>query len=289
MFRDNTAQTSLPQIVDKKDLETANGQLWSVEQIMGQFIGPPIAGFIIAVSVPLPFIVDAATFGIAAFLVYRLSMQPSARAPHSGGFAEQFVEGARWMAGHRTILSFAIMLSVLNFVTFGSQAILVLFAQDVLGLAATGFGILLSISALGAAAGGLVGPRIAKALGPKPTLILSLGMFVVGFVGIAISDTLAMTGASFALMWFFGMVWNVVTVSFRQRVIPPELLGRVNSIYRFFGWGSIPLGALFMGALVSWVEPTWGREMALRLPYVTAAVATTGLLLFAVLFLQIKE
>lgn len=289
VFRDNTAQTALPQIVDKKDLETANGQLWSVEQIMGQFIGPPVAGFIIAISVPLPFLVDAATFGVAACLVYSLTMRKTVLAPISGGFVAQFTEGVRWMAGHRTILTFAIMLSVLNFVTFGSQAILVLFSQEVLGLAATGFGLLLSISALGAAAGGLLGPRIAKTLGGRPTILVALAMFVVGFAGVATASHWLVTALSFAWMWFWGMVWNVVTVSLRQRVIPPELLGRVNAIYRFFGWGSIPLGALAMGALVSWAEPGLGREMALRLPYIAAGCAAFGLFVFAALRLRITE
>ena len=41
VFRDNAAQTALPGIVDRDDLETANGQMWSVGEIAGQFIGPP--------------------------------------------------------------------------------------------------------------------------------------------------------------------------------------------------------------------------------------------------------
>ena len=39
------------------------------------------------------------------------------------------------------------------------------------------------------------------------------------------------------LMTFSGLLWNVVTVSYRQGYIPNALLRRVNSIRRFFGWG----------------------------------------------------
>ena len=42
VLRDNAAQTILPAIVDKKDLEAAKGQLWSTEQQTAQFIGPRI-------------------------------------------------------------------------------------------------------------------------------------------------------------------------------------------------------------------------------------------------------
>ncbi len=50
---------------------------------------------------------------------------------------------------------------------------------------------------------------------------------------------------------FTGILWNVITVSLRQAVIPDRLLGRVNSVYRFFGWGMIPIGGLIGGLLVA--------------------------------------
>jgi len=84
------------------------------------------------------------------------------------------------------------------------------------------------------------------------------------------------------------MVWNVITVSWRQRRIPTELLGRVNSIYRCFGWGSMPLGALTGGALVSLLESGIGREMALRTPFLCAAVACVTLLIYAVFKLRLE-
>jgi hypothetical protein len=44
-------------------------------------------------------------------------------------------------------------------------------------------------------------------------------------------------------------VYNVAQVSFRQRAVPPELLGRVNATVRFFAWGARPVGALCGGVL----------------------------------------
>ena len=84
------------------------------------------------------------------------------------------------------------------------------------------------------------------------------------------------------------MVWNVITVSWRQRRIPSELLGRVNSIYRCFGWGSMPLGALAGGLVVSLLENNLGREMALRAPFMFAAIAYVGLLVYAMFKLRLE-
>ncbi|EDZ43503.1 antibiotic efflux protein [Rhodobacteraceae bacterium HTCC2083] len=83
------------------------------------------------------------------------------------------------------------------------------------------------------------------------------------------------------------MLWNVITVSWRQRRIPTELLGRVNSIYRFFGWGSMPLGALAGGFVVSLLEDGLGREAALRAPFLLAAACCVLLLVYAVFRLRL--
>jgi MFS family permease len=51
VLRDNTAQTFLPSVVEKSQLEQANGALWSAEQLAGKFVGPPIAGLLISFSI----------------------------------------------------------------------------------------------------------------------------------------------------------------------------------------------------------------------------------------------
>ena len=43
------------------------------------------------------------------------------------------------------------------------------------------------------------------------------------------------------------MMWNVITVSLRQRITPDHLLGRLNATYRLFAWGVMPIGALLGG------------------------------------------
>jgi MFS family permease len=77
---------------------------------------------------------------------------------------------------------------------------------------------------------------------------------------------------------FTAVLWNVVTVSLRQSLIPSNLLGRVNSVYRFFAWGTIPIGTLLGGGLVAALEVPFGREMAFRSVYFVGA--TLGFLLF---------
>ena len=65
------------------------------------------------------------------------------------------------------------------------------------------------------------------------------------------------------------MLWNITTVSFRQRVTPDHLLGRVNSTYRLVAWGTRPLGAALGGALGQWLGL---RSVFAVMAFVTAAV-----------------
>lgn len=286
VVRDNAAQTAMPSIVEKSELEKANGQLWSIEQIMGQFIGPPVAGVLIALAVPVPFVVDAVAFGLAAWFMWQVALAPRAPVELPKGFWMQMREGIDWMRGHALILRLAIMLGALNFATMMSATILVLLSQELFGLGPAGYGFLLTAGAAGGVMGGLVGPSIAKALGSQRTVLLTLIIFPFPFLVLAWTSSPYIAGAALFLEMFAGMTWNVVTVSLRQRLIPDALLGRVNSIYRFFGWGTIPLGALFAGALVSGLEGEYARTEALRAPYVFGFVMTACLAIYGALKLR---
>ena len=65
--------------------------------------------------------------------------------------------------------------------------------------------------------------------------------------------------------------WNIVTVSLRQRLIPEQLFGRVNSVYRFIGTGSISLGSLVGGFIA--------HAFGLRAPYLAGSIVATIALL----------
>lgn len=276
VLRDNAAQTVLPSIVDHADLERANGQMWSAEQVMSQFAGPPLAGAMIAAGVALPFGFDAMTFAVAATLVWLVMLPPRPARP-AQRFWPALREGIVWMADHRLILRLALMLGVVNASYTAILTILVLYAQEVLGLDALGYGVLLTAGAAGGVIGGLIAPAIAARVGMRFSLCASLAVFAAAHLILALTHSAWLAGVALFIEALAGMLWNVVTVSFRQRTIPDELLGRVNSIYRFFGWGAMPIGALAGGMLVNAAESPLGRDLALRLP-MFAAAAVVGLL-----------
>lgn len=278
VLRDNAAQTILPAIVDKADLESANGQMWSAEQLMGQFIGPPLAGVLIGIGIAVPFGLDAAMLALAAGLVWLIAL-PHQPGPMQG-FRAALVEGVRWMRADPALLRLALVLGAANFLSMATITVQVLFAQDVLGLGPAAYGLVLSVGAAGAMTGSLSAPWMIRRIGVQLCLYLALGTWAAGYAVIGLAGQGPVMAAALFAILAAAMLWNVITVSWRQRRIPGAVLGRVNSIYRFFGWGTMPLGALAGGAVVALLEPGWGREAALRAPFLMAGALSLGLLVY---------
>lgn len=282
VLRDNSAQTLLPSVVEEKQLESANGKLWSVEFVMNSFVGPPLGSFILGISIFLPFYFDSTTFFVSAALIATLipNMKPieSSKKSEKMNFRAEIKEGFGWLWRHELLRPMAIILGALNAIGALTTAVFILFAQEVLQTSVLIFAILGTAGAVGGTLGGILGPKISKRLGSGPSLYLTLlsGPFVSLIIGLS---------SSWQLFWLltaistvFAVLWNVITVSLRQSIIPTELLGRVNSVYRFFAWGSIPLGTLIGGALVDLMDAVGDRELALRTPYFVSALL--GLMLF---------
>lgn len=289
VFRDNAAQTALPSIVQKDRLEEANGQIWSVEQVMGQFVGPPLAGILIALTVPAPFLFEALGFALAAFAVWAIAFPTRGVLAPREGFWTEMHAGWTWIREHRVILQLALILGGLNAAHMAGFTVLVLYSQEVLGLGAFGHGMLLTAGAAGGVAGGLLCPWIAARLGSSRSLWLALALMPLPFLGLYLTSQFWVAVALMFLETFVAVLWNVVTVSFRQRVIPDALLGRVNSIYRFFGWGMMPLGALAGGWIMAIAEPSMGREDALRLVFLLCAGLFMALFAYGVARLRLPR
>lgn len=287
VFRDNAAQTLMPSIVEREHLETANGRLWGAEMVMNSFVGPPVAGVLIAVAFALPFFVDAGSFAVAAALVFMIagSFKPEEKASSAGPITRSFwgelKEGVSWLWRHPLFKPMAIALGVLNGTAMMAFATFVLFAQEVLELNATRFGLLTTGVALGGVLGSFLAPRVARVFGQGTTLFGAILLMAVDVGVSGLTSSFWVFWAMGALGSFMGVMWNVITVSLRQSLIPDGILGRVNSVYRFIGWGMMPVGSLIGGLIVAAVEPSFGRELALRAPFLTASGLTLALYVYA--------
>ena len=286
VLRDNCAQTLMPAVVEDKDLEKANGRMWSAESLTNSFIGPPLGSFIIAIAIFLPFFVDAVTFFLAAALI--AGMKPTVKSfepeTKSGpiDFRAEIKEGFSWLWSHTLLRPMAIILGLLNAIASLSAAVYILFAQEVLNTTVFIFAVLGTAAAVGGILGGLLGPKISEKIGSGRSLAIALFVMPLGALLIGFASQWYVVWALIFFQTFAGVLWNVVTVSLRQSLIPTNLLGRVNSVYRFFAWGTIPIGTLLGGGVVFALEGLIGREMAFRSVYFIGAALGFILFVYAI-------
>ena len=272
----NAEQSALPALVPADLLPRANGNQQVVLTIGETFAGPPLGSALFAVRAALPFGLDAVSFaGSAALLagLPRTAPPLPEQARGDQGMRAQIAEGVRWLARHRLLRTVALLLGVSNFSSQMGQATLVLLATQTLHVGTRGYGLLWTAAAVGSVLGGLVNPAITRRLGLLPSLTVAMAAFAVVDAGVGLAPDFAAAAALMACNGFFVTMWNVVTVTLRQRIVPAELLGRVNSAYRMIGWGLMPLGALAGGFVA--------HAAGLRAAYVVAGVLSGAALLAA--------
>ncbi|MGQ4267230.1 MFS transporter [Nocardiopsis changdeensis] len=279
VFFDNTAQSLMPMVVPRERLERANGMLWSVEEVAGRFAGAPLAGVLVAVSAAAAFGAQAllAAGAVGALLALRGDFTPAAGAGAAVPLRVLVGEGVRWLWGHRLLRTLAVVLGLSNLAASMNAAVLVLFARDVLGVGAAGFGLLLTAVSAGMVLGAQVVHRLVPLVAPGVALAAALAVQAVGYLLVGSVHRVWVFAVCFVAVGFFTMWWNVVTVSLRQRIVPGHLLSRVLAAYRTVGWGTAPVGALAAGGLAAALEPVVGRVWALSAPFLVAGVLSAAL------------
>lgn len=280
---DNASQAILPRLVRKDQLERANSRMYAAEMITNQFAGPPLGAFLFITAAATPFFLDSASFLIAALLILSFSgsfkTERDTTAPKTT-LKQDIGEGLRWLWNHKLLRALAICLGTWNAMQTGAFATFVLFALQILDVSKVGFGVLLTTFTIGSLIGTMVATKIVNLMGPGRALILQMAIGVLGFLIIGLTSSPIVVGVVFVMEGIVTVVWNVITVSMRQSIIPDRLLGRVNSVYRLLGWGMMPIGAALGGVLAS--------NFGLRAPYLAAAGVLGAATLFAIPFINNK-
>jgi MFS family permease len=174
----------------------------------------------------------------------------------------------------------AIILGLMNGASMITGAIMVLYAQEVLEIGPVLFTVLFFGMAVGGLIGGNVASAVSSRLGSGTCLAMTLGGMAIIPTIIGLLPWWPLVMVLMGVVALLGMLWNVITVSLRQSIIPAHLLGRVNSVYRFFAWGMMPIGAT-VGGLTVWVlEQSMSREWALRSTWFAQAIVYAGLFAF---------
>jgi predicted MFS family arabinose efflux permease len=231
------------------------------------------------ISAPILIVADAVSFLCSALFIGRIRHRDvvpdkTTRRP----LRVEIAEGLSFVVGHPLLRRIVACTGIANFATAMSGALLILFALRDLHLSESTIGIVFAAGSVGGLVGAVTGARFARWVGEGRAIPLS-AVLLLPFVALVPLAALGASAVLLVISWF-GFSWavvayNITQVSFRQRLCPPHLLGRMNASVRFIVFGTQPLGALLGGALGSWIGV---------LPTLWISVVGAGLTALPVLF-----
>ncbi len=254
VFFDVAYQSYLPEIVEPEHIGEGNAVL-QASQSVAMIGGPALAGGLIRlIGAPLTIALDALSFLGSALFVRRIDHvdTPPPREDRRPLVVE-IREGLSFVVTNPLLWRITACTATSNFFSSMTGAMLVLFALNDLDLDPGRLGIAMGIGAVGGLVGALATPRINRLVGEGRTIPLSSLLWIpagtlLPLAGTVIPPLVALTVSSLVLT-FTVVVYNVTQVSFRQRLCPRALLGRMNASIRFLVWGVMPIGS-FIGGLL---------------------------------------
>ncbi len=266
------AQSSiLPQIVAKDQLESGNA-LTQITGMLAMFIGPGLAGLMIATftgavtldaagasteGIGLALAFDTLTFIIAAGALWFIKGGRTVLLPEGGqgkgvqGVLSSIAEGIRIVWNHSLMRTLILVSTAINFLFTGPMGVgLPVLVNAQYREGADSLGWILSAYGLGA----VVGAVLAGAL-PTPRRIGITAMLLIAFAGVTMSlfgivnTVLAACIVSVLMGVTIGYV-NVMTFSAIQKLVAPEAMGRVMSFMMLASFGLGPISNMVAGLLV---------------------------------------
>ncbi|MFG1919900.1 MFS transporter [Micromonospora sp. NPDC048898] len=247
----------LPAVVTPDELPSANARLYASFTIGNQFVAKPLGAWLFVLAAAVPFGVDALSFAISAALVAGIRTGPVAANPRSRtSLRAEVAAGLTWLWRHRLLRLLAVTMGLSN-ITFGAAfAVFVLYCRDRLGVSDVGYGFLLTAFAVGGLVGTTLAATLSRVFGSATVLRAGLVIEIVTHVSLAVTTTPWMAAIVLVVFSIHAMVWGIVVTSARQRVVPPDLRGRVGSVYALLDLGGAALGSLLGGLFASLWEIT---------------------------------
>ncbi len=250
-FDNPTRQAFVVELVGREHLQNAialNSSLFNSARV----IGPAIGGIVItAVGIGQAFLFNGLSFIplIVGLLFLRPGQFYAVPQPQRGNIFRQLGAGVHYAAGTPEVLLILMTMAVMGTFGYNSSTILPLIAKYVLHAGAFGLGILTSAMGVGSLIAAL---GVASARRTSHAVLLgAAALFSVVLLLVGLSPWLPLTLALLVLLGAASIVFSASANTRLQLTAPPELRGRVMSLYFLLFAGTTPIGGFLVGVLAT--------------------------------------
>lgn len=246
----------LPRLVGSAQMDGATAQFeatWGVSTV----IGPPLAGILVSEVWPAaPFVVDAATFAMAAgcVLALRSALGPEPPQPNVV-WRRDLQVGAQIFWARRTLRSLT-LLSVGGDCLFAGIYLLMVVLVRSAGGSGTAIGAVFAAAAVGGTVGSAAANWLRRRVGLVTAVVAKHWLTALLFVPLAFRLPPAGVGAVWAVVAFLVSVLNVVQMRYLLGAVGGDVLGRAQSFLTFLSYGSLPIGVAVTGLALQQLGPT---------------------------------
>ncbi len=247
-------QSFVPDIITRReDLSNAialNSSLYN----MARFVGPPIGGLLIAlVGEGWCFFINGVSFLAVIGGLLAMRLESKERVRRFGSLFSQLRDGIGYAWGFRSLRYLITLVALSSFFGLPFQALMPLFAADILGGDAQMLGWLTGALGAGALTGAFyLAAQKSLFRMPRRTFQTSL-MFAVGLAIFALSSHTGLSLAALVITGFGMIVHFNATNTLLQSISDEDKRGRVVSLYSLTFMGITPLGSLLAGTLAEYI------------------------------------
>ncbi len=263
--------SSLGQVVSNEQLSSAIAQEELLEGTTA-LCGPSLSGLLFTLGHFLPFVTDAISYvtSIVTLLFIRTPFQGErmAQRPH---LLVEIRTGMLWMWQQPFLRSMTLFMAVAAFCAGGQTLTIIVLAQQ-RGASPVVIGFIFAIGGVGEIVGSLLSPFWEKRLNVGQAILLCRWLSALLWPLYVLMPLPLLMGLVEFGFGFIDPIEDVPYFSYRLRLIPEELRGRVISSCRLFPGLTRPLGRLVMGLLLQLLGPV-----------ATLLISWCGVLLIALL------
>jgi len=216
---------------------------WQTASVIGPAIGGLLYGFAGA-SVSYAVAALLMLFALAAFVTMRYVPVP--RIMQSESMVAELLTGLRFVWSEHAILA-ALSLDLFSVFLGGAEALLPVFAAEILKVGPQGLGLLRAAPAAGAVTMGIFLAHRPPFRRAGRTMLLAVALFAISIVGFGLSRNFYLSLGLLALSGMADNVSVVIRSTLIQLLTPPHMLGRVAAVNSIFIGSSNELGAFESG------------------------------------------
>ncbi len=271
VFFDLAEVACLPNVVAREQIVAATAQN-QIALNVAVLLGPALGGLLYGLGRFLPFLFDACSYlaSVVSLLWIRTKLQQE-RSSKPEKLLVEIRAGLHWIWHQPLILFIASTGTLFHLLFDGYVLIVIALAQ---GIHATPFaiGLVLAMDGTGYIIGSLITERVNKYLRFRAIAIATYWIWALLWLALLLVHSMLMVGIILALIVTVLAIYDNTQFSYRRMLIPDQLQGRVNSVFRMISYSGGPLGLALAGLLLQF----WG-------PSITIAVLSAGVVALALL------